>query len=225
MRGIGRTPVNASSKDGRLSWAIGRARSAASLGRWRGAMSVRYVEKMAPRFVVETVDGHEQIRIKAQRNLFLMLFLLVWICGWTFGGISAMKALTVSFQPFLVFWLGGWALGWVVVVATLGWMLSGAEIVRVIGSDLEISYNLFGFTRRKLFRGSDIRDLSAYAIPIFGRYSQMSLPFLPGNKSGCVKFSYGARTMYLGAGLDESEGRLIVERLRKRLPASAATSA
>jgi hypothetical protein len=187
-------------------------------------MSVRYEEKKAPRFVVETVDGREQITIKAQRNLFLMLFLLVWICGWTFGGISAMKALTLGFQPFLAFWLAGWALGWVVVVATLGWMLSGAEIVRVIGSDLEVGYRLFGFTRRKLFRGGDIRDFRAYASPAFGRYNQSSPPFLPGNKSGCVKFSYGARTMYLGAGLDESEGRLIVDRLRKRLPAAATNS-
>jgi hypothetical protein len=188
------------------------------------AMSVRYEEKKAPRFVVETVDGREQITIKAQRSIFVMLFLMVWLSGWTFGGIAAMTSLTKNFQPFLVIWLGGWALGWVFAGAALGWMLSGAEIVRVIGSDLEIAYRLFGFTRRKLFRGSDIRDLSAYSTPVFGRYNQMSLPFFSANKSGCFKFSYGARTVYAGSGLDESEGRLIVDRLRKRLPATATNS-
>ena len=188
-------------------------------------MAIRYEEMQAPRFVVETVNGHEQIRIKAQRNVFLMLFLLLWLGGWTVGGISAMTALSKSANPFLVFWLGGWALGWVFAAVTVGWMMSGAEILRVVGSDLEINYRLFGVTRGKLLRGIDIRDLSACAppLPLYGRY-QMNLPFLSASKSGCVRFSYGARTIYAGAGLDESEGRLIVDRLRQRLPSSATRS-
>jgi hypothetical protein len=49
----------------------------------------------------------------------------------------------------------------------------------------------------------------------------MSLPFLSGAKTGSVKFSYGARTIYLAPGLDEPEGQMIVDRLRLLLPASA----
>jgi hypothetical protein len=56
---------------------------------------------------------------------------------------------------------------------------------------------------------------------VFGRYNQMSLPFLSGAKTGSVKFSYGARTIYLAPGLDEPEGQMIVDRLRLLLPASA----
>jgi hypothetical protein len=37
-----------------------------------------------------------------------------------------------------------------------------------------------------------------------------------------VKFNHGARTIYVAQGLDEAEGRLIVEHLRRRLPQSAA---
>jgi hypothetical protein len=185
-------------------------------------MSTQYEEPRAPRFVVETVDGHEQIAIAAQRNIFIMLFLLLWLGGWTVGGISAIGALSSKgFEPFLVFWLGGWALGEAFAAATLCWLFFGAEILRASGSDLEVSYQMLGFSRRRLFRGSEIRNLSSYAVPAFGRYNQMPLPFLPGNRTGSVKFAYGARTIYVAAGLDESEGQLIVDRLRERLPSTA----
>lgn len=46
-------------------------------------------------------------------------------------------------------------------------------------------------------------------------------PFLRYTGGGAVRFTYGARTVFAGSGLDESEGRLIVDRLRGRLPASA----
>ena len=53
------------------------------------------------------------------------------------------------------------------------------------------------------------------------RYNSMSLPFLIRNRTGSVRFNYGARTIYLAAGLDEAEGRLIVDRLRRFLPKTA----
>jgi hypothetical protein len=187
-------------------------------------MSPRYETIPAPRFVVESVDGAEQITIRAQRNIFLMLFLPVWLCGWTFGGVAAFTSLwTRGFQPFLLVWLCGWALGEIFVAATLCWMFSGAEILRVIGSDLEVGYQMLGLARRKLYRGGEIRDLTSWTAPIVGqRYRyQASLPFLTGAQSGAVKFNYGARTIYLAAGLDEPEGRLIVDRLKRGLPSSA----
>ena len=41
-------------------------------------------------------------------------------------------------------------------------------------------------------------------------------------QGGAVQFNYGVRTIRSAAGLDEAEGKLIVERLKKSLPASAA---
>lgn len=186
-------------------------------------MSTGYEEPKAPRFIAETINGQEQMTVGAQRNLFTMLFLLFWLGGWTVGGISAFsQLLSKGFQPFLAFWLGGWALGELFAAATLCWLFSGAEILRVVGSDLEISYRMLGLTKRKLYRGSEIRDLSSNTTPLFVRYSQSPLPFFGGNKTGSVKFTYGAQTIYAAAGLDEAEGRLIVDRLRKRLPRTAA---
>jgi hypothetical protein len=50
---------------------------------------------------------------------------------------------------------------------------------------------------------------------------QLQVPFLNVGRTGSVKFDYGPRTIYAAAGLDDAEGRLIVEQLSRRLPASA----
>jgi hypothetical protein len=182
----------------------------------------RYEEIKPPRFTVETVGGQEQITLKAPRNLLLMAFLAVWLCGWTFGGLAAMTTLWAKgFQPFLMVWLGGWALGEGFAAATLCWSLTGAEILRVVGSDLEIAYRMLGFTTRKLFRGSEIRHLSTWTTPYFSRYNQSLLPFFGGPRMGSVKFAYGARTVFVAPGLDEPEAQLIVDRLQNRLPLTA----
>lgn len=58
--------------------------------------------------------------------------------------------------------------------------------------------------------GRDGCDLSPHTPRAFGHCDHMRL------------FAYGARTIFLAAGLGEAEGRLIVDRLRKRLPSTAA---
>ena len=173
-----------------------------------------------PRFIVETVDGRERIRIKAQRSIFAMLFLPFWLTGWTVGGIAAITQLMQRFDLFLLIWLCCWALGWIAATVVLAWMFFGSEILTVTGSDLEIRRSIPGWSRRKLYRGSEIRGLRASAPPAWPYRNQINLPF-QSMRTGSVQFSYGARTIYAAAGLDEPEGTMIVERLAKRLPPSA----
>jgi hypothetical protein len=62
--------------------------------------------------------------------------------------------------------------------------------------------------------------LSPADTPFFARF-QFSLPFLMRTRSGAIKFSYGGRTVYAAQGLDEAEGRMVVERLLRHLPRGA----
>jgi hypothetical protein len=187
-------------------------------------MTARYEPVQPPRFTVETVDGSEQINIPPQRSVFIGLFLAVWLTGWTIGGVAAFVAFLKTQQPFLALWLCGWVAGEAFVALTLLWMFTGGESVRLIGKDLEIGAHVLGWDRRKVYQGSQIRNLSSSAPANFynGRW-QGRLPILFANTSGSFKFDYGGRTIYVGPGLDEAEGRMIVERLRARLPASATT--
>lgn len=184
-------------------------------------MKSTYAEVASPRFTVEASDGREQIIIKAQRSILVVVFLFCWLGGWTVAGASTMAKLSQHLQPFLLFWLGGWAVGEIYALGTLCWLVSGAEILGFVGSDLEVSYRVFGLSRTKLFRGREIRHLSASAPQKSEQFEQPSVPFFTANKTGSVKFEYGPRTIYLAAGLDEAEGRLIVNRLRARLPSTA----
>jgi hypothetical protein len=186
----------------------------------------RYEETGRPRFAIESVDGAEQIRIKARRSWLVLGFLLVWITAWSFGGAAAAGQALMRFDLFLMVWLVFWAFGWIFVAITIAWQLAGAETLRVVGGDLEIGHSVFGLARRRLFRGSEIRRLSVETggADIFSQMHGIYPPFLSRVKSGSVKFDYGARTIRAASGLDEAEARLIVDHLRRRLPLIAADS-
>lgn len=175
-----------------------------------------------PRFVVEQTNSGEVLRIPARRQLFVSLFLLLWLVGWAFGFASAAETLlTKGFQPFLVFWLCGWTLGDAFVIVTLLWMWTGSEILRVSFSDLAVRYVMLGFSLSKLYRADQIARLVAAPAPPWSARRTFAAPFGFGGSAGAMKFSYGARDVYLAAGLDETEGRLIVDYLARKLPKSA----
>ena len=103
----------------------------------------------------------------------------------------------------------GWAIGWYFIpIANLFKPYEGMK-------------ETWQVKRSRLYRGSEVRNLSASeAPPIFARM-QLYIPFVMKPKWGAVKFGYGGRTVYLAQGLDEAEGRMIVERLLRGLPANA----
>jgi hypothetical protein len=183
--------------------------------------TVDYEPVKPPRFEIEQDLGGERIRVRARRNVFVLLFLPFWLIMWTIGGIAAVGQFLQTGQPFIALWLCAWAAGWLVAATTIAWMLWGSELIGAAGGDLEIVHSLLGWTRSRLYRGSDIGHLSPAETPFFSRY-QFSLPFLMRTRSGAIKFSYGGRTVYAAQGLEEAEGRMIVERLLRHLPKGAA---
>lgn len=54
-----------------------------------GRGRVGYEPIAEERFAVERAGTGELIRVRAERNLFVMLFLPVWLAGWTAGGAMA----------------------------------------------------------------------------------------------------------------------------------------
>lgn len=176
------------------------------------------------RFVVDRNGSVEAIRINARRQVFVLLFLPVWLTGWTVGGVVAISQVLHEFSLFLCLWLCGWAVGWVFAAGTIAWMLMGAETARVVAGDLELGVEIGPWKRRKLYQGVQIKDLRAAPANPMANF-QMSGPFMRQMQGGAVQFTYGARTVRFAAGLDEAEGRLIIERLKKSLPAGVAGDA
>ena len=59
---------------------------------------------------------HETVvTIPTKKNWFLLVFITVWLCGWTIGWLSATGALTFSggtgIDAFLAVWLTLWTIG------------------------------------------------------------------------------------------------------------------
>ena len=175
----------------------------------------------AARYREEPDGAGARIRIPARKFVFAMLFLPVWLTGWTAGGIAAIYQVLTNFSAFLVLWLTFWAVAWVVAASTLAWMAFGSETLRVAGDDLEVAHHLFGWSRRKIYRGQEVRRLRVAAQAPWPFRFQWHMPLLMGDRMGAVKFDYGARTIHVAGGLDEAEGRAVVERLAARLPRAA----
>jgi len=181
---------------------------------------MRYEPIAKPRFQIERAGVGEQIRVKARRRVWPMVFLPFWLTAWTAGGIGAIYALFQDFQPFLVLWLCFWAVAWVAVAGVLVWMFTGSETVRVVDSDVEIAHHALGMTRRWLYEGRRVRNLRLAEQPPWPFRTQFQVPFLNLYQSGAVKFDYGPRTVRALSGLDEAEGAMVVERLLAQLPAA-----
>src|SRR5688572_28836534 len=115
----------------------------------------------AARYRLESDASGERIRIPARKFVFAMLFLPVWLTGWTVGGIVAITELLTTFSLFMLVWLSFWAVGWVAAAGTLAWMAFGSETLRVAGEDLEVGHHMLGWSRRKVYRGREVRRLCA----------------------------------------------------------------
>jgi hypothetical protein len=172
---------------------------------------------------VETIDGVEWIVARASRNWFVLLFLGFWLTLWTFGGLAAMAAAASGEEPVVFVWLVFWAAAWVFVAATVGWQLAGRTLVSVNGGALAYRWTMPVVTRTRRYDPAQVRHLRAASVALpFGNAWMRSAypPFLNG-AAGSVQFDYGARTIRLMPGLDEAEGRMVVEWLARRLPAGA----
>jgi hypothetical protein len=188
-------------------------------------VSTRYVIPRSSRAVPERVDGVEQLRIPMRRSWFTLLFLSFWLCMWTIGGLgqlaTAIRHMNPASIPFLIIWVLGWLFAASTIVAQVG----GSEIVRVVGRDLEISRGVGPLRRRKLYRGDLIRYLDSSDPNPMGWPSFLAGGLKEGPlsrpRSGAIKFDYGADTIYAAGGVDEADGRTIVEWLRPKLPRSA----
>ncbi len=184
-------------------------------------MGTKYEPIGKERFTINQTERGEVIRIKAPRQIFVMLFLPFWLVMWTIGGVAAVYALITQFQVFILFWLGAWAAGWIAAAGTLVWMFTGVETVGVVGSDLEVSHLALGFSRRWLYQGSQIKNLAIATQAVWPFQFRWQLPFFRTARNGSIKFNYGPRTIFAAAGLDEGEAQLIIDRLARKLPTAA----
>jgi hypothetical protein len=182
-----------------------------------------HIEPQAPRFTIESTPDGLRAVVPARRNWLVVVFLCAWLVGWVFGEVTAVQQLLSPSEKtphlFLLAWLVGWTIGGAFALVAVVWQLAGREVISVSAATLLHRIEALGIGWSRAYKASEVKNLRAteYLSTSFTNQA-VWFPPLMGPGFGPVAFDYGARTLRLGASLEEAEGKLLAERLATRLP-------
>lgn len=163
------------------------------------------VQPGLPRCTVSEDLGGLRIVIPSKWN-WGVLFLLVWISFWTFGGIFAVRGLLRHFNLFLCIWLVAWLFGELSAAYAILYAIGGREVVVANSETLTKRIEIFGLGLAKSYLVREIRNLRFQPAAGAGK----------GRTPNRIAFDYGTGTVGFAADLDETEAAQLISRIRQR---------
>lgn len=173
----------------------------------------------------DTLSGFE-INIPTKKNWFILIFLGVWLCGWTMGELSAIAAITGLFSEnigfanlFIVFWLIGWTIGGFFAFKTFLWNLKGKEIISFRNSEFTIQKVGALFSKPKTYNLKEAKkfrvqeESNVYGSNNWGNRNNFGSLYA---SNGTIRFDYGLKTVKIASGIDEAEANHILEKLKSK---------
>jgi len=172
------------------------------------------------RFAWRKTAGELDIDIKANRNIFVLIFISIWLCLWVVGGLFAGRELFFGNTPvnentFLMVWMIAWAGGVVVVLYSIIWQLFGREWIVVNRSALVLELRILYPIWRRYYAIAFIENL--VAIDRQGSGDNSGNDMKPS-----ISFYYAGKTIRFARDLDRVEARKLVALLLENMPAVAA---
>ena len=158
-----------------------------------------------------------EVVVPARRHPLVMAFLTVWLVGWLLEEVSvAAELLTAGATIFHVTWLAMWTVGGALCIGVLLWMTTGKERITIGRGVLAHRYELFGLGRSRDYDLTHVQHfaVSAASMSIWDMGAGLR-PY--GLGGGPISFDYGAKTIRMAAGVDDAEGRVIVDRIHDYL--------
>jgi hypothetical protein len=160
-----------------------------------------------------------EIHISSPKNIFMLIFLPIWLTGWTIGGVVTIGVLVTGKAKeawFLVIWLCGWIVGESFALYTFLWGLFGFEVITVEFGNLKIKRSILGYGPSKNYEISKLSNLRASGFfgPMMSWSSGMAYWGLSG---GTIAFDYEGKTKRFGISLNEDDSNQLVEALKTRL--------
>lgn len=168
--------------------------------------------------------GESEVRIAAARNWFVLLFLPVWLVGWTVGGIMVglvqIRGGAPDWDGFIYIWLALWLIAAGLALYLWLWNAFGNEVVRIGGSALSLKRDILGLGVRRSFPITGVSNLRAAGL--FGSLHSWSYGMAwYGLSPGVVAFEHEGKTHRFGIQLEEQEAHELVEALKRYLPSRA----
>jgi hypothetical protein len=163
-----------------------------------------------------------ELHIFAKKEWGTLIVLPVWLAGWTFGGIMAMKWLLhpgpSTPRPFISVWLVGWALGEGWAIYQWLWTAFGKEIIRVKEGTLTVKRDVLGYGRSRSFPiGADTNLRASGIFPSASYWDNYLTQMKIGG--GTVGFDSQGQRARFGIQLTEPEAQEVVRELKPYLPA------
>ena len=174
--------------------------------------------------VQHNYDGIE-ITIKLPKNIPMIIFMSVWLCGWVMGEIFASGALIGIFLKaksfsdigpgfFLIFWLCGWTVGGYFAITSVLRSAIGKDIIKINSSQLSYAEKIGEWGKEKLYDIPQIKNL---------RVIQNSTPSVKfGSRRGssnpggpALAFDYSGNTVEIAKNLTLEEVEALLDLLWK----------
>ena len=102
-------------------------------------------------------------QVKARKQVFLTIFLPIWLTGWTIGGIAALTALLSGSnrEPFLMVWLVGWLVGETMAVIIFFWTTFGEERISISNGMFTYQRHVFGIGPKRQYSLQELFNVRA----------------------------------------------------------------
>ncbi|MBO6716637.1 MAG: hypothetical protein JJ913_01635 [Rhizobiaceae bacterium] len=165
----------------------------------------------------ETGDGLG-IHNPTRRQMPLILFLLLWLGGWSFGEYFALSEIFRSGTPlagnlFLIFWVTFWTLGGLLAWWFVLWQLFGVERLFITGGAVVHEIGLWRLRRRRVFAADAVRFENAANRPKMGNQ------FI----TGPIAYSTDGTERRFGMGMSAEEAEMALAAIRRHLPEEPAS--
>jgi len=157
-----------------------------------------------------------EIRISSPKNIFMLLFMPIWLIGWTIGG-SVVMWQVISGQNkeawFLIIWLCGWLVGELFVLYAFLWGAFGNEIITAEHYIIKIKRSIFGYGLSKQFDRTKMSNLRASGFFVTMMSWNYSMAYW-GLTGGTVSFDYGNKPERFGINLNEDDANQLVKMMK-----------
>lgn len=178
------------------------------------------------RAIVTDSFDHIKIVVPTKRNIAILAFLAIWICGWGFMGYPAGLNLLGNGINQLIYkntsqtvWVCAWILGLIFAIRTILWMFIGKEIITAGQGVLTISKNLKLINRSRAY---DMNEATNFYVRSTAPQNKWCIVVRDESNSyniGTIHFDYGMKTISFAEGIDEAEANYLLRQiLEKGMP-------
>jgi hypothetical protein len=164
--------------------------------------------------ITRTRDGLI-IVIPAPGNIFILLFLTLWLVAWAAGEAfipSQIIAGEMRLDGFIAAWFVGWTIAGTLGIYSWLWMLRGKEYVRVTSDVVGIRRSVWSRGVERQFRVADISDLRVQDQDAWHPFREEDPPRYSW-REGRLVFDHRGTTVHFGKGLRETEARDVLQEI------------